>query len=330
MRSIRIRKGVREARRTLFEAGRLLRIWPMATLLLGIVLAVLPALVKAFLMIRAQASLLEEWSLWIEARMSGRNPAGDLSSLTQATLQASGSMGLGVRLLDLSRSLMLLPVLYSSLALLYNGFIHSRQRAGLKAARMAVTNVRSLVVVALICMVAEWFVQMVPSLASGLLSLLAGLLSWIPLLGAVAEVVSVVLSILLYTLTDFAVIVIFCYVWICAVCEGVSGFGALVRSWQLTRNATHETIFSLLALLLLRAMAIAVAALLWLFIGRPQGMALTSLLYITYAISALHPVFMAAAASSLYQRRPVTRDPQPGQFSSDSSDLNRMKRANID
>ncbi len=326
MRSLRLRQGLREAGQGLREAASLARNNLAATLLLGLVLAVLPALLRAGLFISAQEALLADWEIW-----AGAIAAEDLTPLLNATMQGTGLVSLSSNLLDLATSLILSPVLLSALALLYNGYVHAKgPSAALEAAKRAGGNAKNLVVVALLCMLAEWFVQMVPSIASGLLSAVAGILSFIPLIGPIASVLAVVLSLLVSVLTDFAVTVIFCYVWICASCEGISGFGALVRSWQHTRNAMHETISTLLVLSLLRWLVIILLAILWLFVGLGLSIPLTALLYTVYAVNALHTVALGGVTTALYLRRPSsTWGPPPGSFSS-GPDLSRMKSANID
>lgn len=330
MRSLRIREGARKGRLVLGEAGRLIRNAPAATLELGLVLAILPALLKAFLLVRANGLLLDIWAGWVESLLGAAAPTDSLMVLLSMTLQQTGINNLWSSLLDLLKSLILSPLLLSSLALLYNGYVKLGERAALEAASTAGRNVKGLIFVALACMLAEWIVQMVPSLASGILSLLAEMLSWIPVLGTVSAVLAIVLSILVSLLTDFAVIVIFCYVWICAACEGVPGFGALVRSWQLTRNALHETISALLMLTLLRWLSIAVLGLLWVFAARPLGIPLTALIYAAYAVSACFTVYLGATTSALYQRRPTHYGPRPGQFQQNGPNIQNMKRANID
>lgn len=331
MRTIRLRDGVREARSVLADGRRLMRGALLATLVLGFVFAILPALLKGYLVVSAQGLKLQRWSAWIEQLMRGGERSQGLSEMIALTLQQTGSRDLWVMLLDFAKSLILTPLLLSSLALLYNGFILRRKGlAGLEAVRTAGKSVKDLIIVALACMLAEWLVQMVPSVASGILSLLAEMLSWIPILGTIAQWLAVVLSLLITMLTDFAVIVIFCYVWIVAVCEGVSGFGALVRSWQLTRNAMHLTIASLLGLILLRMLAVVLLSILWLFAGRAVGIPLAALVYVVYAISGIFTVCIGAVTSALYQRRPVASGPRPGQFGPGGRDYANLKRANVD
>lgn len=329
MRKIRLKQGIGTSRQVLRESGRLMRVAPSATVSLGIILALLPALLRAFFLIRSQGSLLQLWEAWFDAFPGQSNLLDSFILMVNTTLVQSGRPGLWVTLLDLAKSLFFSPLLLSSLALLYNGFIFTGKQAALSAVRTSFKNVRHLVLVALACMLAEWFAQMVPSLASGVLSLVAQLVSWIPVLGTVVSVLAAILSLLISLLTSLAVTVIFCYVWICAVCEGVSGFGALVRSWQLTRNAMRETIYTLLSLMALRGIAVLVFGLLWAFAGRALGIPLSVYVYIVYAIGAVYLVQIGAATSALYQRRPQHTGPAPGQFRTSRPDPDRMKRANI-
>lgn len=328
MRPIGLKRGVREGRQVLGGALRLVRTHLAATVELGLVLALLPALLKALMLVRANGQLLGVWEGWIEAVFIGASAENPVA-LISMTLRQSGVLQLGISLLDLAKSLVLQPLLLSALALLYNGFIRQSDRMGIDAARTAAQRVKDLILVALACMVAVWFVQMIPSLANGILSLLADLLSWIPVLGDIATVLAVVLSLLVSLATDFAVVVIFCYVWISAACEGVSGFGSLVRSWQLMRNALHQTISALLGLTLLRWVVIIILALLWLFAGRAVGLPISSLVYAFHAVSAIYTVLMGAVTSVLYQQRPMHPGPRPDQFQRRPS-LENMKRANID
>lgn len=328
MRSLQIKRSAREAKSVLQNGFRLIARAPAATLLLGLVLALLPELLRAYVLSGQYRPLMETWSRWAGSAVRGHMQPNTLA-LLQGTLQQTGMQGIGQALIDLLTSFLFSPLLLSSLALLFNGYAAgSGIHAGIDAARKAFQNVRNLIIVALACMLAEWFVQMVPSVASGLLSLLAEMLGWIPLLGAVARVLAILLSVLISVLTDFAVVVIFCYVWICATCEGVSGFGALVRSWQLTRNAMRETIASLLALTLLRWALVLVIIGVWLLLGGTSAVTMLCF-YLIFAVGALYTVGMGAVTSALYQRRPVPGGPSPGQFRSDGPDLENMKRANL-
>ena len=330
MRRLRVKEGVREARQVLSDAGKLMKGNLAATLELGLVLALLPALLRAFFAIRTHGALLGVWEGWANALMGTGTTPDSLTTMAAMTMRQSGTMSLASSLMDLASSLVLTPLLLSSLALLFNNFVTAGEHPALSAAQGAGRNVRNLIFVSLACMLAEWFVQMVPSLASSVLSLLAGMLAWIPILGPIANVLAVILSVLISLLTDFAVVVIFSYVWICAACEGVPGFGALVRSWQLTRNAMHETISSLLAVTLLRWLTVLVLGVLWWFGGRALGMPLSGFMYVVYGVGALFSVLLGATTSALYQRRPTPGSPQPGQFRSNGPDINNMKSANID
>lgn len=329
MRSLRLREGAREGRQSLAEAIGLLRQWPLAALALGLVLAFLPAMVRAFLVVRANRELLALWEGYIGADASSA-VSQSLLDMIPLTLSRFGQAGLASTLLDLAKSLIFSPVLLASLALLFNGYIHAPNRAALVAVKEAGRQFSKLIFVALVCMLAEWIVQMVPSIASGLLNLLTEMLSWIPVLGTIVGVLAVILSILISLLTDFAVIVIFCYVWICAACEGVPGFGALVRSWQLTRNNMHRTIAALLSLTLLRWLAVVIAGAIWLLLSRTLHLPLAGFLYVAYGIGAAYTVFLGAVTSALYQRRPLPSGPKPGQFRPGGPDLDTLKRANLD
>ena len=321
MRLPRLRQGCQEARHTFSEAFRLMRGSLTATLLLGLLLGVVPAMLRCILFTRAQGMLLSVWEGWLHALTAGTRVPETLSSLVYATMQQTGLSTLGGTALDLFISLLITPLLLSSLALLYNGFIlRDSDRVAFDAMGAAWRNKGNLILVAVALMVAEWAVHMVPSIASGLLSLVSQLLSWIPVLGLVIGVLAMVLSIALSLLTDFAVTVIFCYVWICASCEGVSGFGSLVRSWQLTRNAMPATIFSLIGLILFKWAAMLALGLLWLLAGRALGIPLTALLYCFYAVEGVYLTVLGAATSALYLRRPA---------SGSGPDLHNMKRANM-
>lgn len=322
MRSLRLREGFHGARRVHLQAWRLMRQAPLTTALLGAVLALLPSLLKAYFAVTQHYTLISRWESWFDTFFRGNGIRGLVTLLTQ-TLQSTGQMSLGLWIVNTAQYLVLSPLLLSSLALLYNGGVSANDGA-LSTAKMALRNVRSLIIVALACALAEWFLQMVPSLANGLLSLLTGLLSWIPLLGTIARVLAVGLSILITLLTALAVTVIFCYVWICAACENVPGFGALVRSWQLTRNAMRETVFSLVLLILLRWGLVLLAGALCIALHALWGLPLFWLLYAFYAVSALYTVAMGAVTSALYQNRPIHSIYGPGRG------VQNMKRANID
>lgn len=328
MRPIGFKRGVRESRQVLGDALRLVRANLAAVVELGLVLALLPALLKSLMLVRANDQLLGVWAGWIESVFNGISTESP-AALMQMTLRQSGVLQLGTGLLDLANTLVLQPLLLSALALLYNGFIRQSDRMSIDAARTAAQRVKDLVLVALTCMIAAWIVQMIPSIANGILSLLAELLSWIPIIGSIVLVLSVVLSLLISLVTDFAVVVIFCHVWISAACEGVSGFGSLVRSWQLVRNALHRTISALLGLVILRWAAVLILILLWLFAGRIAGLPLSSLVYAFYIVTSVYTVLMGAVTSVLYQQRPMHGGPRPDHFQR-RPDLETMKRANID
>lgn len=330
MRSLRLGQGVREARQSIGGGCRLMRGSLPDTLALGLALGVLPAMVRAALFVGAQGTLLSLWEGWIGALMSNGGATEGLAALVYATLQQVGASGPSSTLFDLAVSLAITPLLLSALSLLYNGFVPKEGGAGIfEAARMAGRNAKSLVLVALCCMLAGWFVKMVPSIASGLLSALAGLLSLIPVLGIAANILALALSVLISLLTDFAVTVIFCYVWIGASCENISGFGALVRSWQLTRNQMHETISALLGLMVIRWLVVAVLCVIWLFIGRTLHIPLEALIFCGYIVGGLYTVALGATTSALYIQRPVARSMHGG-FSGSAANLDHLQRANID
>lgn len=327
MRSLRLRQGVRESRQALTEAASLAKANLSATALLGLVLALLPAMVQAALTCSSQATLISVWAGWVDALFSGGAPAEGLSSLLYVTMQQSGAATLWDSVVGLVDSLALTPLLLCALALTYNGYVRQAGRPAFYAGQMAVRNIRNILLVALCLMFAEWFVEMVPSIVSGLLSAVAGLLSFIPVLGTIANVLAVALSLLVSLLTSFAVTVLFCYVWIYASCEGETGFGALARSWRLTRGAMHETIAALLGLILLRWVAVLALCLIWATAGRALGIPLKAVVYGSYAIGACYTVFLGATTSALYQQ---TSGAYPNRPHHTGPDFRRMKRANID
>ncbi len=306
MRKLRIRQGIQEARQALSDAWRLLRFNAGAVIVLFTVLSLLPSLLHAGFFFSAQKGLFAAWESWANLLMSGLPVSPPMSELISETMYSLGMQGFASTILNLSFSLILTPLLLSALALLLNGRIAGNgPKAGLNAAKDAGANAKNLVIAALLCMLAGWFVEMVPSIASGLMSAVAGLLSFIPLLGPVVSVLAVILSMLISLLADFAVTVIFTYVWLCVSLEGLSGVAALVRSWQHTRNQMHETISTLIMLALLRVLAMALLALLWLFALRPLGLSIQWLVYGIAFISAAYPIFVGAAACALYLRRPT-------------------------
>lgn len=328
MRSTRISAGPGRARGAIAGAFRLIARYPLQTLALGALLGVLPALVKAWWATGDQREGMQAFASWANGWMDGALRLSSVTPLISQALATSGRLGFGSWITEMARQLALTPLLLTSLALLYGGRI-SMDGGPLAAARAAAKNVRALVLLAVLCMIAGWLVQMLPSLASALLSMVAGLLSWIPFVGTVAGVLNIILSLLLTLLTDFAVTVLFCFVWISAALEGLSGPGALVRSWQLTRNAWHETLLALVFLTLIRWAAVLLLSALWLLALRPAGVPLATLIYAVYAVSGLHTTALGALASALYQRRPQPGGPSPDQFAP-QGDLSRMKRANID
>lgn len=330
MRSLQIRQGFRTARAVHREGRSLIRSAPLPTLLLGIVLAVLPALLKGFFTIQRQSDLHTLWTYTLDSLFAGTPANGTVTGMVQVTLAQSGRIGIWALLTDAARSLVLTPMLLTSLALVYNGYAGNDANGIKTALQKTAANVRNLIIVALVCLLAQWIVQMLPSIVSGFLNLLTEMLAWIPILGPIAAILSVILSVLVTLATDFAVVVIFCYVWICVACENASGFGALVRSWQLTRNAMRETIFSLLWLVVLRALAVLVAALLCIAGYWLASVPLIVFLYVVYAISGLFTAYTAAITSALYHRRPHTGSPWTGRFQNRKDNVVNMKRANID
>lgn len=330
MLKLRLGDGVREGRQAFSDATRLVREHLAATLLLGLVFALLPAFLRAFLLARHYTGLLAQWSVWVQALFSGGARSRTLLEMVTLTLRQSGQTTLPLVLSGLVASV-LSPFLLSTQALLYNGRVPVplRGNQAVQAVRTTWHHLRTLLYVALACIIAEWLVRMVPSIASGILSLLTEMLAWIPILGTIVSVLSVLLSVLVSLLTDFAVIVLFCYVWICATCEDVPGFGAVVRSWQITRNQMHRTIFSLLSLMLFRLGLIALLGLVWLLALRPLGVPAAFAVYAACAAQAVYTVLLGALTSGLYQRRPLSGGPQPGQFRGGGPDLGGMKRANL-
>lgn len=325
MRNLHIRDGAKEAARNLRGAWGLVKQHPAATVALGFALSVLPQVFRGLLRMDALSSLLSTWERWASGALSQQS----LTLLINTTLQSGGRMAFGTTMWDLIVSLALTPLLLSSLALCFNGFVRaSGYGEAVESVRTAGRGVKNLVIISLLCMLAAWFSQVVPSIASGLTSAAAGILSFIPIVGTIADILAIALSLLVSLLTDFALTVVFVYVWICAACEGIPGVGALVRSWQYTRNAARETVSSVLALALLRWLTVLALGALWYFAGRRIGVSLQALVLLTYAVGGLHGIALGATTSALYQNRTgygvhAYADREPIDFA-------HMKRANLD
>jgi len=328
MRNPRFRQGAQEARAALAEAGRLARGSFSQTLLLALSLGVAPCLLRGLFFVNSQGALLSVWEGWLHTVLSGARPPEGLVSLLAITMRQSGMDSLMATLFDLLASLLAVPLLLAALALLYNGFARrDTEHSAMEAVRLAWGNRRNLVVAALLCMLAEGVAQIVPSMVTGFLTLLAEILSWIPVLGAVAGVLAVVLSIVISLLTDFAVTVAFCYVWICASCEGASGMEAMARSWRLTRDAMGATVFALAGLLLLKWAVYAILGAVWLLAGRALALPLPALVCSFYVIHGFYMAALGAVASALYLRRPAS-GPSAGRYGNPAFGV--IKSANID
>lgn len=312
LRSIRLREGARTAGTILADAGWLARGSLSSVLPLGALLALLPALLRAGLIVSSRRGLL---SLW-EALLMGRGAGEGFFALLSATLQTAMT-GFEYTLLEAVKSLLLTPLLLASLALVFNRYAS----APLPALRQTLAAVKRLVLVALALWVADWFAGIAPSIISGLLAAVAGLLSFIPILGTVAAIVATALSLAASLLTDFAVNVLFLYVWIAAACESVGGFSALARSWQITRLSLRDTIAALLGLMVCKWLALLLCGAIWYIFGRFFGLSITALIYAAAAVYAVFLVMLGALASALYLRRPASSSYIPPNFG-------RMKRAN--
>ena len=315
---------MREAFDTYRQGWALGKRFRNATLQLGAVLALLPALLLAAIEVSGQTAILSVWEGWLQAVFSASMPAETLSTLLMGTLQAADSHGLAYMLISLAVSLLAVPLLGASQAMLYNG--HTEEDAGgLEVARNVSRAIRPLAITALLCLLVQGLLEMIPSLLSGLLSAVSGLLAWIPFVGPLVRFLVVIIAFLLDGLSQGAAAVLLCYVWISAGCEGVGGKGALVRSFMLMRSQMEKTACAVLGLLLLRWMAMAAMGILWLVCFAVLNVPAGILVYVGAIFKALEYVAVGLAASVLYQQRSL----QGYGFSSSRPDIHHMKSANL-
>lgn len=329
MQSLRLRDGVREARGMFAASFQLIKRFSPAALEVIAALVLLPALLRAYMYIDSNRVLLSAWDEWFSAVFSGGTPRERLFVLALRTLQEAPANGNGSGVLALVNALFLLPLFYSTTALLLNGYVASgTDRLSVAASKMALLRSGKLVIAALICMLAKSFLSFLPSIVTGLFSAIAGLLSFLPFIGAISVEISVVFSIAVSLVTDFVINALLCYVWICVTCEGSPGLHAVAQSFYYLRANARATIATLLAFTLCKWLVYVGVGLLWLVLGRGVGMSLDALVYCFYAVEAVFLGWFAALTSALYQGKGPGA-PRDGASPNTPPNLDQMKRANI-
>lgn len=326
---IDIKRGIREAKNMHRTCIRMIKRFGSPVIEMTLVLAVVPALFQAYLYAHDNSALLAAWDAWHAAFVSGNTPKDQFIPLVLATMQGAQGGGNGAWLYSLLYSLFLVPLIFSATALLFNGYAsNTAERPSVSTTRMALSKARKLVLVAILCMLAQSFLRLLPEIAAGLVSAIAGLLSFIPFIGAVSVEISVVFSVLVSLATDFAIATLFCYVWICAVCEDCGGFSAITRSIFYVHGNMHETIATLLTYMLCRWLLVLVIGGLWFFVGASSGVSFQALVYLYYCVEAVSVVWLAALTCTLYQG--IRNNTNRGRSSvSEPPNLDQMKRANI-
>ena len=329
MRSIAIKKGLREGREALRDSFRLIAKFLPAFAAIVAVLSVLPALLQATLYINQNKPLLTAWGVWTQNFVNGRNGADESLSLIMNTAQRLPAIGSGSGLLELLVSFILVPLLFSSVTLLLNSQdFPSNGRASVSAVQKALSMAKHLLTVAFMSMVARSFLDLLPSIAMNLFSFVLSILSFLPFIGSLVTVLSVILSFVVSILSDILISSILCYVWVCAVSEGQAGFAAISRSFILFRANMPKTIGALSLWTVSKGVIKIVAAALWAFAGSATAN-LSALVYCFYIVNALFIGWHAALAVSLYQKReegPASTGPSQGT----RPNLDQMKRANIE
>lgn len=315
---MRTGSGFRKGTSALFDALKLIGQSPMPSFMLFAVVLLVPTLLHGALFAETNQHLLSLWTPYFASAAGGKTLA-DFSSLGITTMLANSYASLPGLLIGGAMALFFTPMLLSSLSLLYTQMQGAKPFVILKK---VLSMAKQLAFVALCCALAEYFLDMVPSILHGLLSAVLGILSLLPFVGNFINIISLCLTLLIMVLMDVLAISLFAYVWIATACEGLSGFSAVIRSFQLFRSSMAETLWShLLLRLCIQAiglvLAIAFAAVLQVDGIMPTVMCL-------FVLSSLSTFLRGALSVSLYQRN---AHPQP---SGGGPDVSRLKRANID
>ncbi|MEG0766184.1 MAG: hypothetical protein RR482_00570 [Clostridia bacterium] len=321
-----IQNAAQTAGGVLHRAFALLRLEWRASVVLGLVFSLLPGMLSAWMGWRAMAGVYAGWEQVLHAWMDGYQPQVDLQALLYQTMSGTAYAGLGRSLIGLAASLLLTPILQGALALTYHGRLEQGQWPMIAAVRQAASQWSRLAVVALASMAAGWMVSMLPSALGGLVSAVAGLLSFIPFVGYLITILSGLIMLLLNVAASFAVSVLLCYIWQVAICEGIGGFGALVKSFVFTRTDLRRTAYSLGALMLMRWGAYLALGLAWFLLFWQAGASLHVLMGMAVVVESIFLVLGALTAAVLYAQHPL----RGGNGYDAPVRPQRMKSANLD
>lgn len=312
---MRIQAGIRAGGRALGEADRLIRKRKIDTVILGVLLALLPSLVRGVFSFAAHEGLLRAWITFLRS-FSEHSP--ELLSLLEETVYLPGVESLAAWLVSLCLSLFLTPLLLSSLSLLYTGASGEKP---LGLLRTALRNAKSLVLVALLTALAAYMVNMLPSMLVGLISAVTGFLSLFPFLSGLMSWLNLLLIVIIFFLADLLVTVLFAFVYIAVACEGASGIRALARSFSLVREMQRIAVWPFLLLSLARYAALALLVIL--YAALDHGIDVIWLYAACIAVNAAFAIPRTALSAALYLGNQTGR-------TGAVPPLSHLKRANVD
>lgn len=310
---MRMQAGIRAGGRALGEAGRLIRKRKIDTVILGVLLALLPSLVRGVFSFAAHEGLLRAWITLLRGFSEH-----SLLPLLEETVYFPGAENLAAWLVSLCLSLFLTPLLLSSLSLLYTG-VSGEKPLGLL--RTALRNAKGLVLVALLTALAAYMVNMLPSMLVGLISAVTGLLSLFPFLSGLMNWLNLLLIAIIFFLADLLVTVLFAFVYIAVACEGASGIRALARSFSLAREMQRIAVWPFLLLSLARYALLALLVIL--YAALPHGVDVIWLYAACIAVNAAFAIPRTALSAALYLGNQTGR-------TGAVPPLSHLKRANVD
>lgn len=227
-----VRMSVRDTRAGWREAFGLLRRGVQRSLLVIAVLSALP-------------TLLDQWS---QLQSAANAAAG--SPLVASAVQGQASYLPGV--LSLIQSLLLTPLMYALLARVQLTQLRGGTQATLlEIGREKLTQWKTLLMLAAACLFISRLVAFVPSVVSGILSLMLALVGWIPVLG---QVLGVVLSLILQVVIIFASLAMgrgIYFVWLAQEAQGGAPLmWTLASAWRFIRQNLYAVVGGLMTLTL--------------------------------------------------------------------------------
>ncbi len=205
------------------------------------------------------------------------------------TMSVASQASLGTILLEWLLRYICAPLMYAILAHLYLGRLRHAPKSVLTTAREKIKGWRSLLYLALVCMIASQLASYLPGLLFSLLHFLVSLVGWVPVLGGVLRFLMSAIVIAATHFLHAALIVALSALWLAQ--EDLPGqvFPTVVAAWAFLRRHMRS----------LCGLCIALAIVRWVLVSLMGGYAATLILGELLAALVL-PLAASAYTAVLY------------------------------